>query len=63
MIITALLHSLAAMKISTGLHLQLDHIRDPELRPLDELFIDHFTQGLYKHMKGAGETEYEDYEL
>ncbi|KIJ51942.1 hypothetical protein M422DRAFT_243514 [Sphaerobolus stellatus SS14] len=47
-----------------GLHLQLDHIQDQALRPLDELFIDHFMQGLYKHMKGAGETRwtYEDYD-
>ena len=47
-----------------GLSLQLDHIQDPTLRPLDVLFIDHFMQGLFKHMKGAGESAwtYEDYD-
>jgi hypothetical protein len=47
-----------------GLSLQLDHIQDPKLRPLDELFIDHFMQGLFEHMKGAGEPAwtYEDYD-
>ncbi|KAI5985199.1 hypothetical protein EDD15DRAFT_2476890 [Pisolithus albus] len=45
-----------------GLHLQLNHIQDPTLRPLDELLTDHFMQGLLRHMKGAGETTwtYED---
>ncbi|KAJ2930023.1 hypothetical protein H1R20_g7079, partial [Candolleomyces eurysporus] len=38
-----------------GLYLQLGHIRDPTMRPLDELFTDHFMQCLFKHMKGAGE--------
>jgi hypothetical protein len=34
------------------------------LRPLDELFIDHFMQGLLKHMKGAGKPAqmYEGYD-
>lgn len=47
-----------------GHNLQLDHIQDPTLRPLDELFTDHFMQGLFKHMKGAGELAwtYEDYD-
>ncbi|KAF8515705.1 hypothetical protein BU17DRAFT_51453 [Hysterangium stoloniferum] len=47
-----------------GLHLQLDHIQDPTLRPLDELFTDHFMQGLFKHMKGPGERvwTFEDYD-
>ena len=47
-----------------GKYLRLDHIQDPTLRPLDELFIDHFMQGLLKHMKGAGESawSYEDYD-
>ena len=47
-----------------GLNVQLDHIQDPTLRPLDELFTDHFMQGLFKHMKGAGKSEwaYVDYE-
>jgi hypothetical protein len=45
-----------------GLTLQLDHIVDPRLRPLDELFRDHFFQGVLKHMKGVGEPtwNYED---
>ena len=38
-----------------GLSLQLGHIQDPTLRPLDELFTDH---GLFKHMKGVGESEW-----
>jgi len=47
-----------------GLYLQLDHIQDPTLRPLDELFTDHFMQGVFKHMKGTGESawSYEDYD-
>lgn len=47
-----------------GLHLQLDHIQDPTIRPLDDLFSDHFTQGLLKHMKGTGEAglTYEEYD-
>jgi len=42
--------------------LQLDHIVDPTIRPLDELFRDHFLQGLLKHMKGAREPtwDYDD---
>ncbi|KAH9172484.1 hypothetical protein EDB89DRAFT_1886045 [Lactarius sanguifluus] len=35
----------------------LDHIQDPTLRPLDELFTDRFMQGIFKHMKGAGPGE------
>jgi hypothetical protein len=38
-----------------GLTLQLDHISDQRLRPLDVLFQDHFLQGVLKHMKGLGE--------
>ncbi|KAF8659811.1 hypothetical protein AX16_001696 [Volvariella volvacea WC 439] len=48
-----------------GRYLHLEHIQDPSLRPLDELFTDHFMQGLFKHMKGAGvdpEWTYEDYD-
>ncbi len=47
-----------------GLSLRLDHIQDPTLRPLDELFTDHFMQGLFKYMKGVGEPAwtYEDYD-
>ena len=47
-----------------GLYLQLDHIQDPTQQPLRELFIDHLTQGLFKHMKGSDEPvwTYEDYE-
>ncbi|KIJ93578.1 hypothetical protein K443DRAFT_645358, partial [Laccaria amethystina LaAM-08-1] len=39
-----------------GRYLRLDHIQDPTLRPLDELFTDHFMQGLFKHVKGTGES-------
>ncbi|KAI6123120.1 hypothetical protein EDD17DRAFT_1758995 [Pisolithus thermaeus] len=47
-----------------GLRLQLNHIKDPTLHPLDELLTDHFMQGLLMHMKGAGEPAwtYEDYD-
>ncbi len=38
-----------------GLSVQLDHIQNPRHRPLDELFTDHFMQGILKHMKGTGE--------
>ncbi|KAH9051295.1 hypothetical protein EDB83DRAFT_1301064 [Lactarius deliciosus] len=40
------------------LYLKLDHIQDPTLRPLDELFTDHFMQGIFKHMKSAGEVSW-----
>jgi hypothetical protein len=42
--------------------LKLDHIADPNLRPLDELLRDHFFQCVLKNMKGAGEPtwDYED---
>ena len=42
--------------------LQLGHITDPRLRPLDELFRDHFLQGVLRHIKGAEEPmwAYED---
>lgn len=45
-----------------GLTLRLDHIVNPTIRPLDELFRDHFLQGVLKHVKGAGEPtwDYED---
>ena len=45
-----------------GLYLLLDHIQDPTLRPIDELFTDHFMQGLFKHVMGTGESawSYED---
>ncbi|KAF8232788.1 hypothetical protein L208DRAFT_1270241, partial [Tricholoma matsutake] len=45
-----------------GKVLKLDHINDPNLRPLDDLFRDHFVQGVLKNMKGAGEPtwDYED---
>lgn len=39
----------------------MDHIQDPNLRPLDDLFRDHFLQGVFKHMKAAGEPSW-DYE-
>lgn len=40
-----------------SLHLQLDHVQDRNLRPLDELFTDNFLQGILKHMKGVGDNE------
>ncbi|KAF8119575.1 hypothetical protein EV363DRAFT_1381539 [Boletus edulis] len=45
-----------------GKVLKLDHIIDHNLRPLDDLFRDHFLQGVLKNMKGAGEPtwDYED---
>jgi hypothetical protein len=42
-----------------GLPLQLNHITDPTIRPLDELLRDHFLQGLLKHVKGAGEPTWD----
>ncbi|KAG5733249.1 hypothetical protein E4T56_gene20861 [Termitomyces sp. T112] len=44
-----------------GKTLKLDHITDPSIRPLDELFRDHFFQAVLKKMKGAGERSW-DYE-
>ncbi|KAF8723794.1 hypothetical protein AX14_009187 [Amanita brunnescens Koide BX004] len=38
-----------------GKVLKLDHITDPNLRPLDKLFRDHFLQCVLKNMKGVGE--------
>ncbi|KAH9998123.1 hypothetical protein BJV74DRAFT_825456 [Russula compacta] len=45
-----------------GKVLNLDHIDDPNHRPLDELFRDHFLQCVLKNMKGAAEAtwDYED---
>ena len=42
--------------------LKLDHIADSNLRPLDDLFRDHFLQCMLKNMKGTGEPtwDYED---
>jgi len=44
-----------------GKVLKLDHIEDPNRRPLDELFHDHFLQCVMKNMKGAVEPTW-DYE-
>jgi hypothetical protein len=38
-----------------SLHLLLDHIQYPRLRPLNELFSDHFMQGIFRHVKSSGE--------
>nr|AGK29877.1 FAD-binding protein [Volvariella volvacea] len=46
-----------------GLRLHLDHIQDPSLRPLDELFMDHFKQGLLKHTRGVGDEPEWGYEV
>ncbi|KAK2462866.1 hypothetical protein APHAL10511_005064 [Amanita phalloides] len=45
-----------------GKVLKLDHIQDLNLRPLDDLFRDHFLQAVLKNMKGDGEPtwDYED---
>ena len=45
-----------------GLTLQLDHIVDPGLHPLNVLFQDHFLQGILMHMKAVGEPmwDYKD---
>lgn len=42
-----------------GLVLHLDHIADLTIRPLDELFRDHFLQGVLKYIKGAGEPTWD----
>lgn len=42
-----------------GRVLQLDHIQDSNLRPLDVLFRDHFLQAVLKNMKGAGEPSWD----
>jgi hypothetical protein len=42
-----------------GKVLKLDHITDHNLRPLDELFRDHFLQGVLKNMKGEGEPTWD----
>ncbi|KAK2459286.1 hypothetical protein APHAL10511_008707 [Amanita phalloides] len=57
--ITAFINGLSHVH---GLVLQLDHIEDSTIRPLDALFRDHFLQCVLKHMKGAGEPtwDYED---
>jgi hypothetical protein len=44
-----------------GKTLKLDHITDPNLRPLDELFRDHFLQCVLKRMKVGYELPW-DYE-
>jgi hypothetical protein len=45
-----------------GKVLKLAHIGNPNHRPLDELFRDHFLQCVLKNMKGAAEPtwDYED---
>ncbi|GJJ16142.1 hypothetical protein Clacol_010422 [Clathrus columnatus] len=47
----------------SGLHLWLDHIQDSTLRPLDELFTEHFIQCIYRHMKGIGEAGWTDEDI
>lgn len=42
-----------------GKVLKLDHIQDPDLRPLDDLLRDHFLQGVLENMKGAGEPTWD----
>ena len=40
-----------------GVHLRLNHISDATLRPLDELFTDHFNRCVFKYMRGTGEPD------
>ena len=42
-----------------GKVLKLDHIEDPNHRPLDILFRDHFLQRMLRNMKGAAEPTWE----
>lgn len=42
--------------------LKLDHITNPDLRPLDDLLRDHFHQCVLNKMKGGGETRWDYYE-
>ncbi|KIJ08760.1 hypothetical protein PAXINDRAFT_18119 [Paxillus involutus ATCC 200175] len=42
-----------------GRTLMLNHIADLNLRPLDDLFRDHFTQGVLRNMKGAAEPTWD----
>ena len=44
-----------------GKVLKLDHIEDPNHRPLDILFRDHFLQCVLKNMKGVEDSDW-DYE-
>jgi hypothetical protein len=45
-----------------GKVLKLDHIANPNHRPLDDIFRDHFLQCVLRNMKGAAEPtwDYED---
>lgn len=36
-----------------------DHIKDPIIRPMNDLFRDHFLQGVLKHVKGKGEPTWD----
>lgn len=42
-----------------GKVLKLGHITDHNLRPLDDLFRDHFLHGVLKNMKGPGEPTWD----
>jgi len=44
-----------------GKILKLDHITDPNLRPLDDLLLDHFHQCVLNKMKGEGEPRWDYY--
>jgi len=44
-----------------GKILKLDHITDPNLRPLDDLLRDHFYQCVLNKMKGEGEPRWDYY--
>ena len=45
-----------------GKTLKLDHITDPNLRPLDELFHDHFLQCVLHRTKSEHEPSWDDEE-
>ena len=38
---------------------KLDHIEDPNIRPLDDLLRDNFRQCIIKNTKGAGEPTWD----
>jgi len=54
--ITAFYHSNSSGDIN-GRHLHLDHIQDPTLRPLDELFTDHFKRCIFRYIRGTGRPD------
>ena len=35
----------------------MDHIQDPNVRPLDEFFNDHFKRCIFKYMRGPSKPD------